>query len=159
MTLAQTFAPLPLWAVFGVLAASLSATQMLLQEKFKTQPFAMAFWNKATCVLVMAPAVYITGLPTNPVFYALLATQALLWVVSDVIFFRGINEVGAGVIARVLPFGTLISFFLWFAFDWNLAVAYAAAPLHSIAIIAVFCLSAFFTWNLRNCPVTRKAIR
>ncbi len=159
MSLAEFVSPVPLWAVFGVLAAGLSATQMLLQEKFKTPPFAMAFWNKATCVLVMTPAVIMTGLPTNPVFYALLATQALMWVVSDVVFFKGINEVGAGVVSRILPMGPLISFFLWFAIDPNLIDKYAATPWRSAGIILVFCLTAFFAWNLRSCAVTRKALR
>lgn len=159
MNPAQLVSSFPLWAVFGLLAALLSSAQMLLQERFKTAPFAMAFWNKVACALIMIPFVIMTGLPSNPLFYALLATQALLWVVSDVVFYRGINEVGAGVVARVLPLGTLLSFFLWFAIDWPLAIAYASAPAHTVAIIAVFCLSAFFAWNLRTCAVTRKALR
>ncbi|MFA5040846.1 MAG: hypothetical protein WC464_04340 [Bdellovibrionales bacterium] len=159
MTLAQINSFVPLWVVFGLLAAFLSSSQMLLQEKFKGAPFAMAFWNKVVCALVMLPFVIATGLPTNPFFYTLLAIQALMWVISDVVFFRGINEVGAGVVSRLLPIGTLISFFLWFAFDFDLAAAYAKAPAFSLAIVFVFSLSAFFAWHMRSCPVTRKAIR
>lgn len=150
---------IPLWAVFGLLSASLSATQMLLLEKFKTPPFPAAFWNKVACSLYMLPFVMATGLPSNPLFYALLATQSLLWVVSDVVFFKGVNQVGAGVIARLLPIGALISFLLWFTIDWHLAGIYAAMPIRSIAIICVFCLSAFFAWNLRSCVITHKALR
>ncbi len=159
MNLASALSPLPLWAAFGFLAAILSSAQMLLQERFKTPPFAMAFWIKVACALVMAPFVIKTGLPTNPAFYALLSVQALMWVVSDVVFYKGINEVGAGVVARLLPMGAIISFFLWFVIDRPLALTYAAAPWRSSAIVFVFCLSAFFAWNLRTCPVTRKAVR
>ncbi|MFA4995515.1 MAG: hypothetical protein WC521_09490 [Bdellovibrionales bacterium] len=159
MTLAEIVSPIPLWAVFGLLAASLSATMMLLCEKFKTPPFAMAFWNKVGCAIVMTPLVLMTGLPTNPVFYALLAMQALLWVVSDVVFWRGINVVGAGVVSRILPMAPLLSFFLWFAIDPSLIAKYTATPWLSAGIIVVFCLSAFFAWNLRDCVVTRKGLR
>jgi len=149
----------PPWAAFGLLAAFLSSSQLLLQEKFKGSPFAMAFWNKVGCAIVTFPLVLHTGLPTNPVFYALLATQALMWAISDVVLFKGVNEVGAGVVARLLPIGTLISFFLWFAIDRPLALTYAAAPLRTSAIVFVFILSAVFAWNLRKCTVTRKGIR
>jgi hypothetical protein len=159
MNLAEAVSPIPLWAIFGLFAAFLTSASMLLQERFKAPPFSMAFWNKVANAVVMVPFVIATGLPTNPVFYALVATQALMWVVSDVVFFRGINEVGAGVIARVLPIGTLVSFFLWFAVDWDLAASYLSTPARSAAIIAVFVLSAFFAWNLRTCAVTRKALR
>ena len=159
MSLAPIAASIPLWAVFGTLAAALSAMQMLLQEKFKAAPLPMAFWSKAACALVMVPFVAVVGLPRDPVYYVLLAAQSLLWVVSDVIFYRGINEVGAGVVARVLPMTTFASFFLWFAVDWPLASAYAAQPAHSAAIAVVFGLAAFFAWHLRECAVTRNALR
>jgi len=159
MSLATVPALIPLWAVFGIVAAGLSSAQMLLQERFKTAPLPMAFWSKAACALVMLPFVVAVGLPANPVYYALLVAQSLLWVVSDVIFYRGINDVGAGVVARILPMATFASFFLWFAVDWPLASAYAAQPLHSAMIAGVFGLSAYFAWHLKECPVTRKALR
>ncbi len=149
----------PLWAAFGLLTAVLSSTQLLLQEKFKAPPYPTAFWNKAACAIIMVPFVLKTGLPTNPVFYALLSAQALMWVVSDVVLLKGVNEVGAGVVARLLPIGTIVSFFLWFAIDRPLALSYAASPLRSSAIVLVFCLSAFFAWNLRKCVITRKGVR
>ena len=132
---------------------------MLLQEHFKAAPLPMAFWSKVACAIAMIPFVAQAGLPDNPVYYGLLVAQSLLWVVSDVIFYRGINESGAGVIARILPMATLASFFLWFAFDWHLASVYLATPMRSAAIALIFCLSAFFAWHLKKCAVTRKTLR
>ncbi|MDE2029592.1 MAG: hypothetical protein KGI97_03405 [Alphaproteobacteria bacterium] len=150
---------LPLWAVFGFLGASLSAAQMLTQEKLKAAPFPMAFWCKVVCAVVMAPFVVLHGLPSNPFYYALLAAQSLLWVVSDVIFYRGINASGAAVIARVIPIATIVSFFLWFAVDPHLALAYIATPVRSAVIVAVLCLLALFAWRLKDCKVTTQALR
>ncbi|MDR3450327.1 MAG: hypothetical protein P4M15_11380 [Alphaproteobacteria bacterium] len=149
----------PLWAMFGLAAAALSATQMLLQERFRAEPLPVAFWSKVACALVMLPFVVIHGMPHNPLYYALLAAQSLLWVVSDVIFYRGINQASAGVISRVLPMATILSFFLWLAIDWTTARAYIAAPAHSAAIVAVLCLLAAFAWRLKNCAVTIGAMR
>jgi len=150
---------IPLWALFGILAAALSSAQMLLQERLKAAPLPMAFWSKAACALVMIPFVVAVGLPHNPLYYMLLIAQSLLWVISDVIFYRGINEVGAGIIARILPLATLVGFFLWFAIDWPLANSYIAQPLHSAMIAIVMGLTAFFAWHLKSCPVTKKALR
>ena len=149
----------PLWAMFGLLSAGLSTAQMLLQEHFKASPLPMAFWVKVACALAMIPFVLETGLSRDPVYYAMLAAQSVLWVISDVVFVRGINDVGAGVVARILPLATFASFFLWFAVDGALARAYVAQPAHSVAIVGVFGLLAFFAWHLRSCPVTRKALR
>ncbi|MDD3029018.1 MAG: hypothetical protein PHS57_01865 [Alphaproteobacteria bacterium] len=158
-TFKAAIAPIPLWAVFGLLGAFLSSTQMLIQDRLKAPAFPLAFWNKVTCVAVMTPFVFATGLPTNPLFYVLLATQALLWVISDVVFFKGIKEVGAGIVSRVLPMAPLISFFLWFALDPHLIKTYAAMPWRSAGIVGVFCLTAFFAWNLRSCAITKKALK
>ncbi len=147
------------WAIFGFAAAGLSAAQMLLQERFKTAPFAMAFWGKAGCALVMLPFVIAHGLPDNWYYYLLLTAQSLLWVVSDVIFYRSISESGAGVISRILPISTIASFFLWFAIDWPSASTYIATPWHSLAIIIVLSLSAFCASELKKCPVTMAAFR
>jgi hypothetical protein len=76
-----------------------------------------------------------------------------------VIFYRSINETGAAVIARVMPIAMIVSFFLWFALDWPTAQAFAAQPAHALGITAILLLLAFFAWNLKDCAVTKKALR
>ena len=145
--------------MFGLVTAALSATVLLLQEHFKAHGFAMAFWIKVACAIVTLPFVIATGLPGNPMFYALLAAQSLLWVVSDVIFYRGVKEAGAGVISRIMPIATIVGFLVWFLFDPALAGVYLARPWNSAAILGVFALSAFFAFHVRKCHVTMNALR
>ena len=101
---------MPLWAVFGLISATLSAGVFLVQERFKLDGFVMAFWNKVTAIVIMLPLVIYMGAPDNPQFYLLLCAQAMLWVVSDVIFFNAIPKVGAGVVSRLLPVSTIATF-------------------------------------------------
>lgn len=150
---------LPLWALFGFCAALLSSTQLLFSEKFKAEPLPMAFWCKVTCGLVMIPFVLVHGMPSHPWYYVCLALQSLLWVVSDVIFYDAVNREGAGMIARLLPIATILSFFLWFAYDWPLAHTYLAEPRHSAAILVVLLALTYFVTQLKKCPFSWTALK
>lgn len=149
----------PLWAVFGLTSASLSAIMMLVQERLKVHGFAMAFWNKVACAAFMAPLVLYFGVPTDWVFYALVAGQAMLWVVSDVIFFTAIPKVGAGVVSRVLPVSVILTFCLWFFFDPGLFHHYLETPLRSGMVFITLCASVYFATRLKHCPVSWEAFR
>lgn len=149
----------PLWAVFGLTSASLSAIMMLVQERLKINGFAMAFWNKVACITFMIPAVLYFGLPDNWVFYALVAGQAMLWVVSDVIFFTAIPKVGAGVVSRILPVSIILTFCLWFLFDPGLLSVYLETPVRSALVFVTLCASVYFATRLKHCPVSWEAFR
>lgn len=149
----------PLWAIFGLGSATLSAGVMLVQERFRLNGFVMAFWNKVACAVFALPFVIYFGIPDNPYFYALLTLQALLWVVSDVIFFNAIPKVGAGVVSRILPVSVLVTFCLWFIFDPALIGVYVAAPVKSGLIVLVLALSVYFSVRIKRCPVSWQAVR
>lgn len=150
---------IPLWAAFGLTSATLSAGMMLIQEKVKLDGFAMAFWNKVACVTFMLPFVICFGAPENPYFYLLLTAQALLWVISDVIFFNAIPKVGAGVVSRILPASVIITFCLWFVIDPATWDKYTQTPLQSILIFITLCGSVYFAACLRHCPISWRALR
>lgn len=149
----------PLWAFFALLCAASSALVLIIPERLKCDGFALAYWNKATAFVLMIPFVLYAGLPTQWEFYALVAAQALLWVVSDVIFFRALPVVGAGVISRLLPATVIVTFVAWFAFDPALLADYAATPVRSALICAALGLSVYFAMRLKRDPVTWGAVR
>ena len=142
-----------------MMAAALSALMMLMQEKFRVDGFALAFWCKVSCVLVTLPFIMIHGLPGNPLFYVFLGAGAVMYAISDVVFFRAIPQVGAGMVSRILPAAVILSFLLWFAVKPDLIAKYAAAPVQSLLIFMVLCLSSWFAMNLRKCQVSMQAIR
>ena len=150
---------LPLWAVFGLLAALLSATMMLLQERLKVDGFALAYWNKIACVLATLPIVLVKGLPHQPLFYVFLGIGAFMYTVNDVVFFRAIPRVGAGIVARLLPGAMILSFLLWFVVKPSLFLHYMHSPYVSVAIFAVLCSSAWFAGHIKKCTVSMQAVR
>lgn len=150
---------LPAWAVFGMMAAALSALMMLLQERFRVDGFALAFWNKVACALVTLPFIIINGLPGNPLFYVFLGLGAVMYAVSDVVFFRAIPRVGAGMVSRILPGAVILSFLLWFAVKPELIDKYLQTPLYSALIFLTLCLSSWFAAHLRKCAVSMQAVR
>ncbi len=149
----------PLWAVFALICASMSALMLIIPERAQVDGFAMAFWNKVAAFIFMVPLVLWNGLPQQWEFYALVATQALLWVVSDVIFFRAIPKVGAGVVSRILPISVILTFCLWFLFDHELFRQYLGMPMRSLLVCAALCGSVYFAMRLKKCEVSWAAVR
>ncbi len=147
------------WVLFGLAASAASAGVMLVQEWMKASGYALAFWNKMTCFLVMLPFVFYHGLPDNPYFYALMAAQAALWAVSDVILFSTIPKVGAGVVSRLLPASVILVFVAWFAVDPALFEKYSAKPGLFMMIFGVIVLSAYFAMRLKRCPISWQGAR
>lgn len=150
---------IPLWVFFGLGASVFSALVLLIQDRFKADGFSLAFWNKAGCALIMLPFVIWQGFPDQPLFYMLLCLQALLWVVSDVIFFKSIPVVGAGVISRLQPLAVIVTFILWFFIDPALLDQYLQTPVRFALVFIVLCLAAFFASQLKQCEMSWRAIK
>src|SRR3954468_19756635 len=93
----------PSRAAYGLCNSALSASNMLTQEKFKVNGFALAFWNKVACVIMMTPFVIYHGFPHEVRFYIFMSMSAVLFAISDVVYFSGITKAGAGTVSRVLP--------------------------------------------------------
>lgn len=149
----------PLWAFFALICAASSALVLLIPERVKCDGFALAFWNKVAAFIFMVPIVLFTGLPGQWEFYALVAAQACLWVISDVIFFRALPQVGAGVISRILPCSVILTFVLWFFFDPELLRQYADQPVLSGFVCAALLGSVYFATRLKRDPVSWRAVR
>jgi hypothetical protein len=150
---------IPLWAVLGLLAALLSTAIPLIQERMKGDGFAIAFWVKVSAVVLTAPAAFYFGIPSEPKFYMTLAATALLWCVSDVIYFRAVPLAGAGVVSRLLPSAVLISFVLWFFVDTTLLDKYLSNPALSSLIVGVLLLATFFAVMVKRDPVSWQGVR
>jgi hypothetical protein len=149
----------PQWALFGLCTAMLSALSMLLQEKFKVNGFALAFWNKIACVTVTTPFVIYYGFPHEIRFYVLMGLSACMYAISDVVFFHSISRVGAGTISRILPASVILSFLLWFAIEPASLGTYLSKPVIAVLIFLVLCLWVYFATHLRKCAVSMKAAR
>lgn len=150
---------IPLWFLFGLGTAALSAAMMLLQEKLQVNGYALAFWNKAAALIVAFPFMLVHGIPDSPVFFGLLAATAVLYAVSDVYFFSAIPKTSAGAVSRLVPSASVIGFLLWFAVDPALFEKYAAHPVISTLILTTLCLFAFFAMRLKKCQITMQTFR
>jgi hypothetical protein len=149
----------PTWAFLGLIAVWLSTFMPLAQEKFKANGFALAVWVKIVSVGLMIPFVIYYGLPDNPKFYAAIAISASIWCVCDVIYYRAVSTVGAGVVTRLLPSAVIFGFVLWFAFDPSLIGKYAAQPWVSAGVVACVLTSVFFAMRLKNCPISWQGVK
>lgn len=148
-----------LWVLFGLGAAFMAAIMPLLQERYKVDSFALACWVKVVTVSAALPFVLWWGLPTQPLFYVLVAGTAVLYSISDVIYFRAAATVGAGVLTRLLPVTVIGTFFLWFLVQPSLLHSYLAAPWVSGGIVLVLCFAVYCAMHLKQCTVTMQALR
>lgn len=150
---------IPLWVPYGFGAVLVSTAVPLIQEKLKANSFALAFWNKVFTATLMLPFVFVHGLPGKPVYYAALALSAALWAIADVLYFRALPVVGAGVVSRLLPSATIITFLLWFLFDPALFDKYLIDKTKSLMITGVILASSYFAFRLKKCEVSMQAVR
>lgn len=149
----------PLWSIFALICAASSALVLILPERAQADGFAVAFWNKAAAAIIMIPFVLWQGAPTQWEFYALVAAQAGLWAISDVIFFRAIPVVGAGVVSRLLPASVIVTFCLWFLFDPALFGTYLETPVRSALVVLALCGSVYFAQRLKHDAISWEAAR
>ena len=153
------FMIIPSWALLGLYAALITTAIPLIQERLKAEGFAVAMIVKFVACIAMVPFVITHGFPDNPKFYYAVAITSVLWAISDVIYFRSIPKVGAGVVTRLLPSAVILSFILWFFIDPALLEKYRANPLQASLIAGIILLSAWFASRLKNCAVSWKGFR
>jgi len=148
-----------LWIILGLLAALVNTGSPLVQEKFKGDAFSVAIWVKVGAVMLTFPFVVYYGLPSNPNFYIFAAISGVIWSISDVIYFKTVSDVGAGVVSRLLPSAVLLSFVAWFAFDPSLLTKYLENPVQGFGALAIICAASFFAMNLKSCPITMQGFK
>jgi hypothetical protein len=149
----------PLWAIAGLITAVMGAAMMLLQEKQKASGFAVAVLNKAVIVIILTVPALINGLPDQPHFYILCAVSAVIFAISDVIFFNLVTRSGAGVVSRVLPLNIVFIFIAWLFFDPLLVARYIANPWQTAGIVAAIMGAAISAAILKKCTFSWDAIK
>lgn len=148
-----------MWVLFATLATCGAAAMPLLAQYFKPDSPSMLFWMRVASFMMMMPIVLSMGAPTSIWFYAGTAVIAVWMAVNDVIYFNAVKKHGAGVVTRILPGAAILTFFLWFAFDWHLVAVYLAHPVHSLAIMAVLMFGVWCATHLTRDPVSFTAAR
>ena len=150
---------MPYWASYAFGAALLIASIPLIQEKFKADALALAFWIKVFMTTMAIPFVLHYGLPHDPWFYLYVGLTCIIYSFSDVIYYRAVPLIGSGMMTRLLPAGVIATFFLWFAVDPALAKTYLAQPNKAAAIGAVLALFVYCMTHLRKCHFSWNALR
>lgn len=142
---------IPVWVGFGLCAAVILSVTYLVQDQMKIRGFSLAFMNKLCIFSITLPVILWLGMPEDPLFYAIIFAQAILWTITDVILFDTVSKVGAGVVTRIMPLNVILTFLIWLAWDPSLVNEYAQKPITTAAIFTSICLAAFFASRLRHC--------
>lgn len=150
---------IPLWILQGLLASFVNTGIPLVQEKFRADAFSVAVWVKITVVALSFPVVLYQGWPDDPDFYLMTFVSSILWCISDVIYYRTIPAVGAGVVSRILPASVIVTFVAWFGVDPDLFGEYMRSPLQFGLLGLIVLLSVVFAVFMKSCPVTWKGMR
>lgn len=149
----------PLWSVYALLSALLATAMPLLQERYKADGFSLALWVKIFSVLFSFPYILHYGLPQDWQFYLYVGLTAVLFSISDIIYFRAVPVIGSGLITRLLPSSVVITFFLWFIFDPSLITKYAAQPIKTTLIGLTLLLFTYCASHVKRCAVSWQGVR
>lgn len=150
---------LPLWSLLSLAAALVITAMPLLQEKFKADTYALAFWIKVFMAALIAPYALYVGLPDTWQFYVFTGLTAVLYAFSDINYFRAVPIVGSGIITRILPASVVITFFAWFAVDPALLKAYAAQPWKIVTILGILALFTFCATHVKKCHLSWQGVK
>jgi hypothetical protein len=150
---------IPLWGLLAIGSALCMVGVLLTQEKFKTEGFTLSFWIKVCVSLVALPFAWKIGFPTDIWFYIYIGATAVLYCVSDVIYFRAVPQIGSGLMTRVMPVSLILSFILWLAIDHDLLAQYIANPAQAAGITAAMLLAALSIFFLKRCAVSWQGVR
>lgn len=148
-----------IWITLGIMAAIVSSGIPLVQEKHKGNPFAVAIWAKIGVALLTLPFVLYFGLPDNPRFYIFMGLSAAIWSISDVIYFRTVSEVGAGVVSRVLPSAAVLTFLVWFMINPNQLHKYLDNPIQGGLIFLIIIAASLLAMLMKKCPVSWRGLQ
>ena len=148
-----------IWIGLGILAAIVSSGIPLVQEKHKGNAFAVAIWVKIGVMLLTLPFVLYFGLPDNPRFYIFAALSAAIWSISDVIYYRSVSEVGAGVVSRVLPSAAILSFVVWFIINPDQLQKYLDNQIQGGLIFLIIIVASALAMLMRKCPVSWRGLQ
>ena len=150
---------IPFWSVLALSAAMVMSAIPLVQEKFKADGFALALWNKIVVVIIMIPFMISFGFPQDWQFYFYLMITAVMYSISDVVYFRTVPIIGSGVMTRLIPASVVITFFLWFLVEPSLIKNYIDPWQKGIAVIAILALFLYSAMHVKKCNVTWQAVR
>ena len=150
---------LPLWFVIALAAAMISVIVPLLQEKFKADGYALTFWSRAFMSLPLIPFVFHYGLPTDGTFYVYAAISAVIFGISDILYFRALPQIGSGMMTRLLPSSVMFTFVLWFLVEPQLLDKYLSKPLPAVLIILTLCVFVWLTMKAKQCEISWKGIK
>ncbi len=146
---------LSLWPLWALCAAFLSALVPLIQERKPVSGYAVALWSKIILVTLLTPiVVFFVDLPKDPLFYVSCFISALIWSICDVIYFRAVPIVGAGVVSRLIPASVLLTFVGWFVIEPSLMRTYLETPLQFTFLSMIILGAVACAVMLKNCPVT-----
>lgn len=150
---------IPQWAIFAFAAAITVTLIPLAQERLKADGYALALWAKIWITLLIAPFALRYGFPDDPEFYLYLGLTAVIYSISDVIYFRAVPQIGSGMVTRLLPSSVVLTFFLWFAIEPALIDTYLAQHWKTAGILIILAAFTFFGMQLRKCPVSMRGIK
>lgn len=149
-----------MWLALALLASVAQAFIPLIQEKWKVETLPLVFWMRVMIATALLPVViFVTGVPSSPLFYVMMAASAVLFSVSDIVYFNQVKVYGAGMISRILPVSAVLSFVSWFAVDPVLLKTYLVQPWPFAAIMWCVAFAAFCAVMLKKSPVSWAALK
>ena len=150
---------IPVWAVYSIAASLCVVAILMMQERVKANGFILSFWIKLFVVIFTLPLALKVGFPTSPLFYGIIFITAVLYCISDVIYFHAIPKIGSGLITRTMPGAVVISFFIWLSIDHSLLEKYFSHPWQTSGIIASILLAAISASFLKKCHISWQGIK
>ena len=145
------------WVTYAVFTSVLLSVFLTVNQYYKLSGKSLMFWARLIGLIGFIPIIIFgdVTLPTNPTFYIVVFITSLLSIYGDIKCLNASAEHGGGVVARLAPTVTLITFLMWIVYDPSSILVYLDNPLILIAIILSLTGCVYFSSKLNKCEITK----
>lgn len=145
------------WLAFGSMLANVGF--FMVNQYAKQSGIQLVFFYRIWVLVILLPFAFWIDWPQDPIFYVMMLIIGCLSAFGDIKVLGGASKYGAGMVSRLMPYQIWVSFFLWFAFDWQLLLSYLEKPLLISIILICMSMTVYFSIRLTKCALSKEAMK
>lgn len=147
------------WILFAILSSFLHALMPLAHEFFQQKSINTLFWMRATAIILLTPFVFLIPIPKDLYFFIFGGIASFLFAWSDVYKFGMSGKNGAGVVSRIAPLSSGLTFVIWTLITPSLLISYINEPARFMGIIISIIFAIYFALKLKKCAISYETLK
>ncbi len=148
-----------IWILLALAAGIFSAAAMLTNQYFKLSGILLVIISRFFTLLLLVPFIFIIELPTNSIYYILVAMTGIIAGFADIRTLNVAAQLGGGVVSRLVPLMVPTIFISWFFVQPSDLKTYLHTPIKTIGIILTIIAISYFASKMNKCHISKEGFK